>query len=112
MIQNDVIEGHIDGNTFVRTEEKRRKREKVPNTSIDKARSILIELLRGERTFNIQKMERESGVDRRILRRTLLILLGDEKVKGIFSGEEFILDDRENIERFVENLVDELRSTG
>ena len=112
MIQNEVIEGHIDGNTFVRTEEKRKKQEKVPSTSIDKARSILIELLRGERTINIQQMEKQSGVDRRILRHTLLILLGDEKVRGMLSGEEFILDDRENIERFVENLIDELRSVG
>jgi hypothetical protein len=112
MIQNEIIDGHIDGNTFVRTEDKRKKRVKVSETSIDKAQRILIELLRDQRTIDIQQMEKESGVDRRILRRTLLILLGEEKAKGALSGDEFALDKKENIERFVRNLIDELRSFG
>ena len=109
MIQNETIDGHIDGNTFVRTEEKKR-REKVSEAVLSKAQSILVDLLRGERTIDIKQIERESGIDRRILRRTLLILLGDEKAKGMLSGEEFILNDKENIERFVRNLIDELRN--
>jgi hypothetical protein len=28
----------------------------------------------------------------------------------MLSGEEFILDDKENIDRFVKNLIDELRN--
>jgi WD40 repeat protein len=112
MIQNEIIDGHIDGNTFVRTEATRKKRDKVSGSSIEKAQKILVELLKAKRTINIQQMERESGVDGRILRRTLLILLGEDKAKGELFGEQFVLSEKENIDRFVRNLVDELKSFG
>jgi hypothetical protein len=112
MIQNEAIEGYIDGNTFVRTEKAKKRHLKVSEISINKAQRTLIELLRKERKFDIQKIEKESGVDRKILRHTLLILLGEQRATGVLSDEKFVLDEKENIERFVRNLVEELKRIG
>ena len=107
MIQSDEIEGHIEGNVFVRTE----KKKKIPAPSkknIQKVKGSLRDLLRGTDTLNVRSLERETGVDRRILRRTLIILLGEGMVQGALSGDEFILEKKQDINDFERKLVDEL----
>ncbi len=107
MIQSDVIEGHIDGNTFVRTEPKK----KIPAPSrqdIQKVKGTLRNLLRGTDTLDISRLERETGVNRRILRRTLIILLGEGAIQGSLSGDEFTLEQKQDLNDFERKLLDEL----
>lgn len=107
MIQSDVIEGHIDGNTFVRTEPKK----KIPAPSrqdIQKVKGTLRNLLRGTDTLDISRLERETGVNRRILRRTLIILLGEGAIQGSLSGDEFTLEQKQDLNDFEKKLLDEL----
>jgi WD40 repeat protein len=112
MIQNEIIDGHIDGNTFVRTEKFKAKKIEIPDDSVVQIRKVLTERLKDGNSIDIQLIEKESGVDRSLLRRALLILLGEEKVKGMLSEGNFILDERENTKRFINHLLDELRGIG
>ncbi|MFX1578681.1 MAG: hypothetical protein ACFFBJ_03475 [Promethearchaeota archaeon] len=107
MIQSDVIEGHLDGNTFVRTQLKK----KLPAPSerdIHNLEDALRDLLRGTDTLDIRLLEKETGVDRRILRRTLIILLGEGAVRGSLIGDEFILEEKQKISDFERKMIDEL----
>lgn len=107
MIQSDVIEGHLDGNTFVRTQLKK----KLPAPSkkdIHNLEDALRNLLRGTDTLDIRLLEKETGVDRRILRRTLIILLGEGAVRGSLIGDEFILEEKQKISDFERKMIDEL----
>ncbi|MFW9973796.1 MAG: hypothetical protein ACFFDQ_00835 [Candidatus Thorarchaeota archaeon] len=107
MIQSDVIGGHIDGNTFVRTEPKK----KIPAPSrqdIQRVKGTLRNLLRGTDTLDISRLERETGVNRRILRRTLIILLGEGAIQGSLSGDEFTLEQKQDLNDFERKLLDEL----
>ena len=107
MIQSDEIEGHIEGNVFVRTE----KKKKIPAPSrkdIQKVRGSLQDLLRGTDTLDVRSLERETGVDRRILRRSLIILLGEGTIQGTLSGDEFILKEKQDINDFERKLLEEL----
>jgi WD40 repeat protein len=109
MIQSDAIEGHIDGNVFVRTE----SRKKIPTPSskdIQKVKGSLRDLLRGTDTLDVRRLEQETGIDRRILRRTLIILLGEGTVQGSLSGDNFILEKNQDINDFERRLMDELDS--
>jgi hypothetical protein len=109
MIQSNEIEGHIDGNMFVRTETKKRKRVPAPSRQdIQKVKGSLRNLLRGTDTLDIRRLEKETGVDRRILRRTLIILLGEGTIQGVLSGDEFILEEKQKFSDFEKKLVDEL----
>ncbi len=107
MIQSDAIEGHIDGNVFVRTESKK-KMPRLSSQDIQKVKGTLSDLIHGTDTLDIRRLERETGVDRRILRRTLIILLGEGTVRGSLSGDEFILEQKQDIKYFERKLVDEL----
>jgi hypothetical protein len=108
MIQSNEIEGHIDGNTFVRTESKK-KRIPVPSKQdVQKVKGTLGNILRGTNTLDVRRLEKETGVDHRILRRTLIILLGEGTVQGTLSGDEFILEEKQNVRDFERKLVDEL----
>ncbi len=109
MIQSDAIEGHIDGNTFVRTEPKK----KIPTPSkedIRRVKGTLRDLLRGTDTLDIRRLERETGVDRVILRRTLIILLGEGTIKGSLIGDEFLLEKKQDINDFEKKMLDELET--
>ncbi|MFW9787617.1 MAG: hypothetical protein ACFFE2_03430 [Candidatus Thorarchaeota archaeon] len=109
MIQSDEIEGHIDGNVFVRTETtKKKSTPALSRQDIQKVKGTLRELLSGTDTLDVRRLEKETGVDRRILRRTLIILLGEGTVHGSLSGDEFILEGKQDINDFERNLVDEL----
>jgi hypothetical protein len=106
MIQSDEIEGHIEGNVFVRTEKK-----KIPAPSkkdIQKVKGHLRDLLRGTDTLDVRRLEQETGVDRRILRRTLIILLGEGTIQGTLSGDKFILKEKQDINDFERKLLEEL----
>jgi hypothetical protein len=107
MIQSDEIEGHIEGNVFVRTE----KKKKIPTPSkkgIQKVKGSLRDLLRETDTLDVRRLEQETGVDRRILRRTLIILLGEGTIQGTLSGDEFILEEKQDINDFERKLLEEL----
>ena len=109
MIQSDAIEGYIEGNTFVRTEPKKRK--KIPASSKESIQRIpvtLRNLLRGTNSLDVGQLEQETGVDRRILRRTLIILLGEGAVEGALSGDEFILKEKQDINDFEKKFLEEL----
>ncbi|MBN2228756.1 MAG: zinc ribbon domain-containing protein [Candidatus Thorarchaeota archaeon] len=111
MIQCNDIDGHIDGSTFVRTETKKLKGiRKLQEQDISKIRSTLYSLLQGTDSVDVSRMERETGVDRRILRRTLIILLGEGAVKGTLEGDLFILDEKMDLRDFTEKLIEELNA--
>lgn len=109
MIQSDEIEGHIDGNTFVRTESKKKKKMPTPSREdAQKVKQVLRDLIQANDSLDVIRLEKETGVDRRILRRTLIILLGEGTVHGSLSGDEFILDEKQDISDFERKMVDEL----
>jgi hypothetical protein len=109
MIQSGEIEGHLDGSTFVRTK-KRPKYKKINEKEARNIHSTLLDLLRGVDTLDIKNMEKETGVDRTLLRRTLIILLGEGAVQGTLDGNLFALDERMSSRDFAENLIEELRA--
>ena len=109
MIQSGEIEGHLDGSTFVRTT-KKRKYKKIEEKDARNVQSILLDLLKGTDTIDVSKMEKETGVDRTLLRRTLIILLGEGTVQGTLDGNLFALDERMNSRDFAEKLIEELRT--
>ncbi|MEM2143201.1 MAG: WD40 repeat domain-containing protein [Candidatus Thorarchaeota archaeon] len=109
MIQIRALDGHIEGNTFIRTPKTRPIDKLGPTVSeIQQVRRVLTDLLRNRRTVEILKLEQQTGVPREILRRTLIILLGEEAVRGTLSENTFELDDRQNREEFVRRLEQEL----
>jgi hypothetical protein len=111
MIQSGAIDGYIQENTFVRTIADRMRGMKRPKSEdIERVPGALSELLRGTNTVNVQKMEKETGVDSRILRRTLIILLGDELIDGTLEGNEFILGDEEDVKQLSERMITELKN--
>jgi len=111
MIQSEDIDGHLDGNTFVRTEPKKRKRlVRVEEKDIKNVQATLLNLLRGTDTVDVARMEKETGVDRSILRRTLIILLGEETIQGTLEGDLFTLGEKMDVRYFAEKLVNELRA--
>jgi len=109
MIQSDVIEGHIDNSTFVRTT-KKIKYKKIDEKDARNVQSILLDLLKGTDTIDVSRMEKETGVDRTLLRRTLIILLGEGAIQGTLDGNLFALDERMNSRDFAEKLIEELRT--
>jgi hypothetical protein len=109
MIQSDAIEGHIDGNTFVRTESTKKKKIPAPSRkSIQMVPETLKNLLRGTNSLDVRQLEQETGVDRRILRRTLIILLGEGAIDGSLTGDEFILQEKQDTDDFQRKLLEEL----
>ncbi len=112
MIKKKTIEGHIDDNTFVRTKKSRIGRAKRPSRQeIKKVPDVLMALLKKEKRFEIDELENRTGIDRVILRRTLLILLGDGVVEGELSGDEFFLNKRQNTQEFIRKLESELSTS-
>ncbi|MGY5859897.1 MAG: hypothetical protein RTU63_11060 [Candidatus Thorarchaeota archaeon] len=109
MIQSGDIEGHLDGSTFVRTK-KKPKYKKIGEKEARNVHSALLDLLRGADTVEITNMEKETGVDRTLLRRTLIILLGEGTVQGTLDGNLFALDERMSSRDFAEKLIEELRA--
>jgi hypothetical protein len=113
MIQSEDIEGYLDGSTFVRTETKKRKKSiKLEEKDIHTIQTALLNLLKNTDSVDVERMERETGIDRTILRRTLIILLGEGIVEGTLEGNLFIPDKKINLRDFVEKMVDELRAQG
>ena len=111
MIRSGTISGHIDGNMFVRTEAPKKARLPKPSRrSVDGALKVLKDLLGEEDSIDIAKMEKETGIDRRILRRTLLILLGEGDVEGVFSGNVFSLDSKQSAQEFLRKFERELKT--
>ncbi|RDE14288.1 MAG: hypothetical protein C4K48_06195 [Candidatus Thorarchaeota archaeon] len=111
MIKSEAIDGHLDGSTFVRTEFKKRKKSvKIGEKDINNIETTLLNLLKETDSVDVARMERQTGVDRTILRRTLIILLGEGIVKGTFEGERFIPSEKTDMEYFVGKLIEELRA--
>jgi len=48
-------------------------------------------------------------VDRSLLRRTLIILLGEGAIQGTLNGNLFALDEKMSSRDFAEKLIEELR---
>ncbi|NHJ14558.1 MAG: zinc ribbon domain-containing protein, partial [Candidatus Thorarchaeota archaeon] len=110
MLKKGKIEGHFDENAFVRTvKAEPKKLEKPSAEQVERAEEILVDLLRGKDTLDIKLLERKTGIDRRILRHTLLILLGEGAIQGTFYGDEFTLDRNERPEEFVRKMAKELQ---
>lgn len=111
MIQSRSIEGHIEDNTFVRTEVKLPRGVKKPRPhAVDRVPHALLNLLKGQDSFAVARLERETGVDREVLRRTLIILLGDGEVKGTLDGDEFRLAGQQDAHALGRKMVEELRN--
>ncbi len=107
MIQSGVIDGYIEGNTFVRTD----SHAKIPRPkreNVRKALQTIKDILQEHDTIDVETIEKESGIDRKILRRTILILLGEGEINGTFSEDEFVLDSEQDAMDFLEKLEKEL----
>lgn len=111
MIKSEYFDGYLDGSLFVRTEPKKRRQiRKMEEKDIKSIKSTLIDLLRGTDSISVSKMERETGVDRVLLRRTLIILLGEGIVEGTLEGDIFVLDEKMNSQFFAEKMIEEMRA--
>ena len=111
MIQSRAIEGYIQENMFVRTQAGARKILKKPDQkAIQRVPSAILDLLKGQGSFEVAKLERETEVDRDVLRRTLIILLGEGEVKGTLDGNEFRLSEGQDPRELARLMTEELRS--
>jgi len=109
MIETGDIDGYIEGNTFVRAQETELRKEDLPTTeAVENIPDVLMSLLRGEQRFEIDVLEGRTGVPRKVLRHTLMILLGEGLVEGYFSGDEFVLNQKQDAQEFVRRLESEL----
>lgn len=109
MIEGKEIEGHLDGNTFVQTVKQRSVREKLPpRDKLKDIPQILESLLKGEDRVEIDRMVRETGVPRYILRQTLMLLLADGGVEGSLHDNYFVLNKKQDINQFIKKLHSEL----
>lgn len=111
MIQSGEIEGYIQGNTFVRTKADRLKGLRKPKEEdIQRVPRVLEDLLKGTNSVDVDKLEKETGVDSRILRRTLIILLGEELIDGTLEENEFILGKGVDAKKLSQRMLTELRN--
>ena len=111
MIKSEYFEGYLDGNTFVRTEPKKKQKfKKVEENDVKSIKSALVDLLQGTDSISVKRMEQETGLDRVLLRRTLIILLGEGVIQGTLEGDLFMLDEKMNSQFFAEKMVEELRA--
>ncbi|MGQ4911996.1 MAG: hypothetical protein ACP6KW_07475 [Candidatus Thorarchaeota archaeon] len=111
MIQSGAIEGYLQGNTFVRTMASKTRGMKRPRAKqIDNVPRVLLDLLEGTNSVDIRRLEKETGVDERILRRTLIILLGDGSVEGTLDGNLFVIGNKVDIRDLALRMRDELRN--
>ncbi len=110
MIQSGAIEGYIQENTFVRTKADVIAGGKKPAPNeIQRVPDALMDLLRQRDSFAVDRLEKETGVHRDILRRTLIILLGEGDIKGTLDGDQFRLAEGEDIRAFAKKIGQELR---
>lgn len=107
MIRSGTIEGHIEGNIFIRKRIKK-QRPKPTKSTIKKSIRVIKDLLHGMDTVDIQLVEKETGIDKSILRSTILILLGEGEINGTFSDGKFTLESSQDALEFVEKLEGEL----
>ncbi|MGY5876074.1 MAG: hypothetical protein RTU30_10035 [Candidatus Thorarchaeota archaeon] len=110
MIKRGVIDGYFEGSEFVVTEVSKIKRGKVTRSDVRKVSTSLTDLLKDIRSIDVDQMERETGVPAKILRRTLLILLGEGLIEGALTGDVFVLDDKQDTRLLVKKLEEELRA--
>ncbi|MFX0108412.1 MAG: hypothetical protein ACFE7R_09025, partial [Candidatus Hodarchaeota archaeon] len=111
MIKKGQIEGHFDGNVFVRTTKPKARRElRTSKSSLEKTSKFLTTHLKVNSEFDVLTVERETGVPRSILRRTLMILLGESLVEGILEGDIFTLAENQDINKFIKILYRELEA--
>ncbi|NWF96770.1 MAG: hypothetical protein HXY34_11570 [Candidatus Thorarchaeota archaeon] len=109
LIQTKVLDGHIDGNTFIRTvSTKPSERRVLKPSEIQDVKRVLFDLLRRQRTVEVVRLEQQTGVPREILRKTLIILLGEGSINGTLSETFFELAENQNKEDFVKRLEQEL----
>jgi hypothetical protein len=110
MIRKQIIDGHFDGSFFIVTEPKKLVTPKdLDRKEVAQVQQTLVELLSKERTFDVVQMERETGIPSKILRRTLLILLGEGVVQGVLSGNIFSLDQKQNPKTFAKRFDEEIK---
>ncbi|MHA2600675.1 MAG: hypothetical protein AM324_000910, partial [Candidatus Thorarchaeota archaeon SMTZ1-83] len=65
------------------------------------------DLLKEKNSFEIQLIEEETGLPRSVLRRTLMILLGEDLVEGTLYGDIFTVNGKKNAKEFVTKLQEE-----
>ncbi|MHA2424739.1 MAG: hypothetical protein ACXAEF_08115, partial [Candidatus Thorarchaeota archaeon] len=109
MIEGKEIEGHIDGNTFVRTVKRRKVKDVMPSKQkLAEVPDALKALLGREKHLEIDAMVKETGIPRDILRHTLLILLADGVIEGNLTGDHFVLAKKQDTNQFVKKFHREL----
>ncbi len=106
MIKKNIINGHIERHMFVRSLPVRAGREAqgLDPAAIQRVRKVLVDLLRKKNSIEIALLEQQTGVPREILRRTIIILLGDGELLGTLSGDVFEIDKQQNREALVKAL--------
>ncbi len=109
MIKNNIIDGHVERNMFVRTPPAMMGRPRgLDPSAIQSMRRVLTDLLRRNDSIDIDVLELQTGIPRGILRRALIILLGDGEILGTLYGDIFELDKRQNKELLVKVLEREV----
>jgi hypothetical protein len=111
MIKKDLLDGYFNRDVFVRTVEKKPRRKGKPSKAATNAAVKLAkDLLDKQDGFDIELLEKETGVPRQILRRTLILLLGEGLVEGILMGNVFTLAKEQNIRKFLNIFQKELET--
>ena len=111
MIKKGILDGHFDKDVFVRTLEKKPKKSFKPSRSQTQAAvKMTKDLLNKNDSFDIELVEKETGVPRQILRRTLIILLGEGLIEGTIEGNTFVIAKEQGIREFLRTLQKELEA--
>lgn len=111
MIEKGILDGHFNKDVFVRTIEKEDRRPlKASRAQAQAAVKMTKDLLDKNESFDIADVEKETGVPQNILRRTLIILLGEGLIEGIIEGNAFVLAKEQDIRKFLNILQKELEA--
>ena len=111
MIKKGILDGHFNKDVFVRTLEKKPKKPLKPSRAQAQAAVRMTkDLLDKNDSFDIAHVEKETGVPRHVLRRTLIILLGEGLIEGTIEGNAFVIAKEQSIRKFLNILQKELEA--
>jgi len=111
MIEKDLLDGYFNRDVFVRTVEKKSKMTLKPSKAETQAAIRMAnEILDKKASLDIELVEKETGVPREILRRTLIILLGEGLIEGTLMDGVFTLSKDQSIREFLNTFQKELEA--
>ncbi len=110
MVKQGMLDGYFDGPRFVVSEP---PAVVTPppgaRVSVEDLQRVVDRLLSSDNSLDLHVMAEETGIPVAVLRRTLLILLGDGAIDGTLSQETFTVAGAGGVSKLVEALAQELR---